>query len=188
LRTKDKADLAADATPHPIRIACPASSYGVGQADGELLSAPAVRARRAPSAWRAAALGALLGACAGDPTREADRPFTAGFAKVSRVDLALVSTRPPRLRIEVSGSLPDVCTEIDRIDTRRLGSRIEITLETRRPFGAGCPPAETPFNRSIPLMLPEEFRHYVVDVNGVSGTVLLPPASAPDPLDGRRSE
>ena len=130
----------------------------------------------------------MLDACAGDPAREADRPFSAGIARVARVELALVSARPPRLRIDVSGFLPDVCTEIDRIDTRRLGSRIEITLETRRPFGAECPPAETPFHRSIPLLLPEEFRSYVVDVNGVSGTVLLPPDSELGPVDQRRSE
>ena len=124
----------------------------------------------------------------GDPAREADRPFTAGVARVVHVELALVSTRPPRLRIEVAGSLPDVCTEIDRIDTRRFASRIEITLETRRPFGAECPPAETPFRRSIPLMLPDEFRSYVVDVNGVSGTVLLPPDSELGPVDRLRSD
>jgi len=37
-------------------------------------------------------------------------------------------------------------------------------------------------------MLPEEFRSYVVDVNGVSGTVLLPPDSELDPVDRLRSE
>ena len=131
----------------------------------------------------AAALAGLLGACAGDPAREADRPFTGGVARVERVELAVVSTRPPRLRVGVEGSLPDACTEIDRVDTRRVGSRIEITLETRRSFGATCPPAPVAFTRSIPVMLGQEHRLWVVDVNGVSGTVLLPPDAEAEPLD-----
>ncbi len=124
-----------------------------------------------------------MGACLGDPAREADRPFTAGVAKVERVDLALVSIRPPRLRVDVRGSVPDACTEIEPIATQRLGPRIEITLATRRPFGVECPPEETPFRRSIPLALSEEIRSYVVDVNGVSGTVLLPPDPDAGPFD-----
>ena len=132
----------------------------------------------------AATLACLLAACAADPAREADRPFTAGLARVARVDLDLVSTRPPRLRVGVAGSLPDACTQIDPIEIRRLGARIEITLATRRAFGAACPPAESPFTRSIPLMLSEEFQLYVVDVNGVSGSVLLPPSR--EPLDPPR--
>jgi inhibitor of cysteine peptidase len=99
------------------------------------------------------------------------------------VDLELVSTRPPRLRVGVEGTLPDPCTEVDRIDTRRLASRVEITLETRRPFGATCAPAPTPFTRSIPLALEGGYRLFVVDVNGVSGSVLLPPDDELSPLD-----
>jgi inhibitor of cysteine peptidase len=130
-------------------------------------------------------LAGLFAACAADPAREADRPFTGGMARVDRVELHLVSTRPPRLRVAVEGSLPDACTEIDRVDTRRLGARIEIALPTRRRFGASCPPARTPFSRSIPLALGEDFDLYVVDVNGVSGTVQLPPGLEPDPFERR---
>jgi hypothetical protein len=133
------------------------------------------------------ALAALLGgACAADPAREADRAFTAGVARVKSIELTLVSVRPPRLRVDVRGSLPDACTEIDPIDPRLLGPKVEITLATRRPFGAKCAPAETPFERSIPLMLSDEVRAYVVDVNGVRGTVLLPPDADPDPFDADR--
>lgn len=88
--------------------------------------------------------------------------------------------------MDVRGSLPDACTEIEPIAPRLLGSRIEITLATRRPFGAECAVAETPFRRSIPLQLPEEPRSYVVDVNGVRGTVLLPPEVEDEPLDPDR--
>lgn len=122
-----------------------------------------------------ALLAGLLAACAVDSAREADRAFTAGLARVERVELDLVSTRPPRLRIRVTGSLPDACTRIEPVEIRHLGARIEIALPTRRAFGAACPPAETPFVRSIPLSLSDEFRLYAIDVNGVSGTVVIPP-------------
>jgi hypothetical protein len=75
----------------------------------------------------------------------------------------------------VEGVLPDACTEIDPPRILPLGARIEISLETRRPSGARCPPAESPFTRSIPLMLSGVFRLYVVDVNGVSDSIALPP-------------
>lgn len=130
-----------------------------------------------------ALLAGLLAACAADPAREADRPFSAGLARVERLELALVSTRPARLRIDVAGSLPDACTEIDPIEIRRHGPRIEIILATRREFGAACPPAASPFARSIPLMLSEEFRLYVIEVNGVSGSVSLPPERELAPFD-----
>lgn len=86
----------------------------------------------------------------------------------------MVSTRPPRVRVEVRGTLPDPCTEIDRVETQRLGAQVEITLTTRRPFGANCAPGETPFARSIPVMLGGEFRLWVVNVNGAAASVSLP--------------
>jgi inhibitor of cysteine peptidase len=87
----------------------------------------------------------------------------------------LVSTRPPRLRVDVRGTLPDPCTEIDHVEMQRLAARVEITLTTRRPFGADCAPGETAFTRSIPVMLGGEFRLWVVNVNGVATSVTLPP-------------
>lgn len=114
----------------------------------------------------------MLGAaCAGDPAREADRAYTAGMAVVERVKVEVVSLEPPRLRIDVRGSLPDACTEIEPVEERRIGSRIEIRLATRRPFGADCEAERTPFSRSIPLVVAGEFGVYVVDVNGVVHTV-----------------
>ena len=116
----------------------------------------------------------LLG-CAHDPAREADRAFSAGLARIDEVQLWVVSTRPPRVRVDVRGTLPDPCTEIDQVHTQRLGpQRVEITITTRRPFGADCAPGETPFTRSIPLMLGGGFRLWIVEVNGTRASVSLP--------------
>lgn len=145
---------------------------GPREARGHLLNAsgrPGRRGRRLLLALP------LLGGCAADPAREADRAYTAGVARIEEIEVALASTRPPRLRVRVRGVLPDACTEIDPPRIQSLGARIEISLETRRPSGAGCPPEEVPFTRSIPVMLGGSFRYVVVDVNGVSGGVSLPP-------------
>jgi hypothetical protein len=75
----------------------------------------------------------------------------------------------------VTGFLPDTCTQLEPPHIRPLGARIEISLGTRRPFGARCEPVESPFTRNIPIMLGDEFQLYVVDVNGVSDSITLPP-------------
>lgn len=161
---------------------------GPQQARRHLLRAPGCRCRRRSRHPLALLLPGLLAACAGDAAREADRAYTAGVARVERIEVDLVSTRPPRLRVAVQGLLPDACTELDPPRIRSLGARIEITLETRRPSGASCAPQESPFSRSIPLMLGGGFRYYVVDVNGVSGSVALPPDRDLLPFDARRTD
>jgi inhibitor of cysteine peptidase len=145
---------------------------GPPQARRDLLTPGARLGRRGR---RAAALAALVAGCVNHPAREADRAFTAGLPRVDQVEIWVVSTRPPRIRVDVRGTLPDPCTAIDRVDTRRLAAQVEITLTTRRPFGADCAPEETPFTRSIPVMLGGEFRLWVVKVNGVASSVSLPP-------------
>lgn len=108
------------------------------------------------------------------------------MAGVERVKAEVVSLSPPRLRVEVRGHLPDACTEIERIDERRMGSRIELRLPTRRPAGADCEPEPTPFERSIPLAIASGFDFFVVDVNGVVATVWLRhQPDLPSPRDGR---
>ena len=146
---------------------------GPRQARRKLLS-EAGRRRAAPGPL-ALLLCALLVACAASRAREADRAYTAGVARVERVRAELVSTRPPRLKVVVEGFLPDACTRLDPPRIRLLGARIEISLETRRPFGARCEPEEVPFTRSIPVMLGSEFQLYVVDANGAIDTVAVPP-------------
>jgi hypothetical protein len=144
---------------------------GPPQARRGLLSAAA---RRTAGARAGAALALLLLGCAHDPARDADRAFTAGLARVDEVQLWVVSERPPRVRVDVRGTLHDPCTEIDRLETQRLGPQVEITITTRRAFGADCAPAETAFTRSIPLMLGTSFRLWIVEVNGTRASVSLP--------------
>ncbi len=116
---------------------------------------------------------AALG-CAGDVAREADRPFTAGVARVERIRSEVLTSSPAFARVVVSGQLPDACTELDEVETRRVGFEIVITLTTRRPFGATCPALERPFQKSINLLVdayPSGL--YVVTVNGVRDSIVI---------------
>ena len=69
----------------------------------------------------------------------------------------------------LSGSvLPDPCTRIDRIVQSRLGSRIELSISTRRDFGAVCDAEATPFERHVALSIVMlEVGLYSVVANGV---------------------
>jgi inhibitor of cysteine peptidase len=159
---------------------------GSQQARRNLLSASERDTRCRLRSPLALLLPALLGGCAGSAARDADRAYSAGVARVEQIEVALVSTRPPRLRITVRGFLDDACTRIEPPRIQLLGARIEISLATRRPFGAKCPRSDSPFTRNISVMLDGGFQLYVVDVNGVSGTVSLPPERDPFPFDSDR--
>ncbi len=113
----------------------------------------------------------LVAGCRGYREREADRPYTAGIARVERVDVSSPTGFSTSARITATGFLPDACTEIHRVDRERFASRIQLTITTRRESGATCPPALVPFQRSITVSaydLPPGL--YTVTVNGVSAT------------------
>jgi inhibitor of cysteine peptidase len=100
-------------------------------------------------------------------------------AQVDEVEVAVVSTRPQRVRIDVRGTLPDRCTEVDVVRIQPLGARIEVTITTRRPFGARCEPEPTAFTRSIPMFLRGSFPLWFFDVNGKRTSVTIPPDLGP---------
>jgi inhibitor of cysteine peptidase len=115
------------------------------------------------------ALGLPGAACGGDAAREADRPYTAGLARVERVEVEVSRRAPVDAWAVVSGQLPDACTELQSPDVRRNGSVFDVVLETRRPFGAMCAQMLVPFERRIRLGVDTEVSGaYVVNVNGVS--------------------
>ena len=107
--------------------------------------------------------------CAGERAREADRPYTAGLARVESVEIEVRSIVPAAAWARVRGELPDACTAIDTPEVRRSGSIFRVVLATRRPFGARCEPLATPFEERVRLDVdPEISGAYVVTVNGVS--------------------
>jgi inhibitor of cysteine peptidase len=117
-----------------------------------------------------AACGLFAAACAGSRALEADRAYQAGVAQVERIAVDASKRPPSRVHVEAFGTLPDACTEIDRVRQRREGAGVDVTLTTRRE-ARSCEAAPRPFQRSILLDvsgLPPGL--YFVDVNGVRGT------------------
>lgn len=111
----------------------------------------------------------LLVACAGDPAREADRPFTGGLAVVESLRVEVRNHSPVSAWLWVFGQLPDACTTLEPPHVQRSGSVFEIVLETRRPFGSTCAQVLTPFEKRIRLNVdPVLSGAYVVTVNGVT--------------------
>lgn len=115
------------------------------------------------------ALALCLLACAGDAAREADRPFTLGVAQVESLEVQVWNGADASARVVARGQLPDPCTRIDRVQTRRLGNTFEVTLTTRREFGVTCAAMLVPFEREVFLPIDRfESGAYLVEVNGVS--------------------
>lgn len=134
----------------------------------------------------AVTLGALLllGSCAGDRAREADRPFLQGRARVERLEVSPLLPTRVQPRVVVHGTLPDACTELGREDLRRRGRRIHVTLSTRRESGAVCAQVVRPFSRT--LLLPADLSpgFYTLEVNGVEAIFEVP--GRPELPDDRR--
>lgn len=121
-------------------------------------------------------------ACASDPAREADRPYTGGLAQVDSVTISLGSHAPVQARALVRGSLPDPCTELEPPRVRRAGAIFEVELTTRRRFGANCAQVVMPFERQILLNVPAGSGAYFVTVNGVSQGFSVGPSPVGSPL------
>lgn len=131
----------------------------------------------------AAALAAIaLPACAGDPAREADRPYTAGLARVESVEVRVRNVVPVRVRAVVRGTLPDPCTALEPPRVRRSGSVFEVELATRRRSDVSCAQVVMPFERRISLDVPDVPAAYFVNVNGVSQGFTVHPSPAGRPV------
>ena len=109
------------------------------------------------------------GGCESQSSREADRPYTGGLARVTSLSLVPGPRQSTHVQVIARGELPDPCTRIDSERHERFGQRIEVTLTTRRESGAMCAQMIQPFSRTlvIPIAdLPDGA--YTIDVNGVS--------------------
>jgi hypothetical protein len=121
----------------------------------------------------------LLAACSPPPAQEptvtpSPSVPVAGLAKVTALDIRQLETVPVQIQLVVTGTLPDSCTSIDRIDRTRQDGIFRITMNTLRATGVACPDAELPFTEMFDLdVLDLAAGIYTVQVNGVSGTFTL---------------
>jgi putative hemolysin len=116
-------------------------------------------------------LSGLLAAC-GVPN-QADQP---GPAQIDEVTVQMLESFPVQVEVLIRGSLPNSCTQIDKLDQRFDPEEnifwIEIT--TVRTTDDACAQALVPFEDTVPLDvygLPAGT--YTVDVNGKRETFTL---------------
>lgn len=132
---------------------------------------------------RAGLVGLAALGCAGDPAREADRPFTAGLPRIDRIEVEVWESSPPAARLIVDGSLPDSCTALEPAEIDVVGNQIEVRLATRRPFGSVCPSGERSFRRSIRLPVSAAGGLYLLSVNGIADSFQVMPDPAARELE-----
>jgi inhibitor of cysteine peptidase len=81
---------------------------------------------------------------------------------------------PVQVSVEVTGYLPDGCTNIDNVNTTKDGDTFYVEIGTIRPRDALCTQALVPFTKSVPLdVYGLEKGIYNVDVNGKTASFEL---------------
>ena len=94
-----------------------------------------------------------------------------GNATIEDFEIKILESAPVEGNITVRGYLPDVCTEIDKIDTKREKNVFYITIRTIRPEDAICENELYFFEKAIPLNARELSPGvYYVMVNGMNGS------------------
>lgn len=95
-------------------------------------------------------------------------------AHVEELVIEELEDSPDSLKVVANGFFPDGCTQIDEIETERVGNIFDITITTTRDEDAGCTLSLVPFTMSFALdvtYLPEGI--YTVIVNDVSTQLVL---------------
>lgn len=93
--------------------------------------------------------------------------FITGLASVDSVQALVMESFPVQVSVEATGYLPDGCTEISNVTTKKDGNKFYLEISTVRPRDALCTQALVPFTKSIPLdVYGLEKGVYTVDVNG----------------------
>jgi len=132
------------------------------------------------AAWLVLLFG--IGACQAAPVETTDpadglRPLT-----VEAVQVEIGVGSPIPVEVVASGSWPDLCAQLARVEQTIARNRIVIRL-LATPADEGCPPDHVglPFRIAVPLNIVEmEQGTYSVDVNGV-GTTFVWPQDTPEP-------
>jgi len=95
-------------------------------------------------------------------------------ANISSIEIAILESFPVQIQVLVTGTLPDGCTRIGPIDTRREGTVFDVTIHTVRPADAMCTQVISEFEEVVPLdVYGLAAGTYTVNVNGVTDTFTL---------------
>ena len=102
--------------------------------------------------------------------------------EVDQVKVEVGVGSPIPVHVHVSGSLPDICSQVEHSEIRQDGSNFIITLSAT-PLQEGCLQDALPFRMSIPLNIIEvPAGSYTVTVNGVVADFALETGSPTNSL------
>ncbi|WP_321419635.1 hypothetical protein [uncultured Methanomethylovorans sp.] len=100
--------------------------------------------------------------------------FITGMASVDTVQALVMESFPVQVSVEATGYLPDGCTTIGNVTTKKGGNTFYVEISTVRPRDALCTQALVPFTESMPLNVTGlEKGVYIVDVNGQTASFEL---------------
>jgi len=72
-------------------------------------------------------------------------------AIIESADPMFLESFPLQVRVQITGSLPDGCTTVYRVESTREGNRFTVWIFTLRERDAMCTQALVPFDVSVPL-------------------------------------
>ena len=97
-----------------------------------------------------------------------------GLATVESVQILTLESFPVQINVQVRGTLPNDCTEIEGIVSQSDGSHFEIAITTVQQPGEPCTAEALPFEEMVPLAVAGlDAGTYSVTVNGVQGAFTL---------------
>ncbi|MGD8822123.1 MAG: hypothetical protein PVG63_03395, partial [Anaerolineales bacterium] len=93
---------------------------------------------------------------------------------INQVEVVIMESMPVQVVVQVSGDLPDGCSELEEPQVIHQDNVFLITLSAHRPTDVDCTEALEPFTVQIPLdVLGLSAGDYIVDVNGTTRTFNL---------------
>jgi inhibitor of cysteine peptidase len=108
-----------------------------------------------------------------DTDAPTDTPIQ-GEATVDSIEILILESFPVQVNVRARGDLPNGCTSIDTVDSKRNGTTFNITITTLRQTADACTQALIPFEETITLdVLNLAADTYAVNVNGINGSFTL---------------
>ncbi len=94
--------------------------------------------------------GLLISAC--QPSQATEEYTYGKNATVESLEVMILESFPVQVEVQVSGYLPDGCTELDEITVEQEGQDFILTVHTRRPTGEiACTQALVAFEETVAL-------------------------------------
>ena len=104
------------------------------------------------------------------PPLPTETPGPKGFV-IEKVHFSPPQPFEGKIYVDIIGTLPDGCTEIEDIDHTYRDATVHVTITTSRPEGSACTQSVTPFKETIRVETGNLYPGtYTVTVNGKSFT------------------